>query len=106
MTCVEREYIAIIRERLGCRTAEEIDIGFASVRPDLICGGVPTEVECINKAHYGVGQALAYKYAAGAAKLVVVADAVRKEALEFLKWASRTTGVEVILFVGDEFIRV
>ncbi|MEL9991445.1 MAG: hypothetical protein QXP98_07345 [Thermoproteus sp.] len=105
-SCVEREYIPIIRERFKCQPAGELDLGFIALRPDLICDGIPTEVECISTVYCGVGQALAYKYIAGAARLIVIADVVRGEVLRFLKWVSETTGVEVFLFVEDTLIHV
>lgn len=97
--CREEHYVAAIKSALGCHYGSRLDLGFAAVVPDLNCGGVPVEVECAERVHLGLGQALAYKYAAGAARLVVITDEATQELRKFLKWAADATGVEILLYV-------
>ncbi|ABO08670.1 hypothetical protein [Pyrobaculum calidifontis] len=105
MTCAERLFLAEVRLRMGCQEGKPLDLGFVQVKPDLDCGGVPVEVECAERAHYGLGQALAYKYAVGKAALVVIAEEVSNPLRNFLAWASQL-GIDVYVYVGGEVIQL
>lgn len=100
MDCAEREYIPVIKERLGCSEPQDLDLGFMKVMPDLMCGGVPTEVECAGRVHLGIGQALAYKYAWGTAALVVVAHEVPQSLRQFLEWATQVLDLRIYIYTG------
>ena len=98
-TCKESEYIAVIARRLNCGEPSPIGLGFMSVKPDLICNGVAYEVECADKVHYGVGQALAYQYGGLQAGLIVIVsdeDSNRTvQLVNFLRWVSTKLGIDV-----------
>ncbi|MEM1663495.1 MAG: hypothetical protein QW085_06345 [Pyrobaculum sp.] len=104
MACVERDHLPAIRYLLKCGEGVAIDLGFMSVKPDLMCRDVPTEVECVERVHLGLGQALAYKYALGKSALVVIADEASGELKKFLKWASEAAGIDVYLYINGVFI--
>ncbi|ADY02368.1 hypothetical protein VMUT_2172 [Vulcanisaeta moutnovskia 768-28] len=57
-----------------------------------MCNGIAYEVECEDKVHYGVGQALAYQYGGLRAGLIVIVideDSNKmKQLINFLKWIS------------------
>jgi hypothetical protein len=76
---------------------------FVKVKPDLICNGVPVEVECAERAHIGLGQALAYKYAAGRAALLVIAESLDENLKKFLNWCAQL-GVETYVYINGEVI--
>ncbi|WP_069807084.1 hypothetical protein [Vulcanisaeta thermophila] len=100
MKCIESEYLPIIRFRMKCGEADPINVGFGSVKPDLKCGDVVYEVECEDRAHYGLGQALAYLYGGSKSGLIIIVtsreryDAIR----QFLKWV-RSFGIVTKMFV-------
>lgn len=102
MACGEAEVVNTLRVRLGCSGGSPIDLGFAKVVPDLVCGGVPVEVECLSTFYCGVGQALAYLYGVGRAALVLIADEPRPGLRDFLGWLSQL--LDVYLYVGGELI--
>ncbi|MGK0548326.1 MAG: hypothetical protein ABWU84_01615 [Pyrobaculum sp.] len=101
MDCAEREHIPVTKERLGCSEPSDLDLGFMKVRPDLICGGVPTEVECASRVHLGIGQALAYKYAWGTATLVVIVRDASQSLRQFLEWAMQALGLRIYIYTGE-----
>lgn len=105
MTCAEREHIPILKTKMRCQDAEILDLGFAKVKPDLICNGIPVEVECVERIHIGLGQALAYKYATGRAGLVVIAEQISPDLRKFLDWC-RQLGIEIYIYVNDVVIRL
>ncbi len=112
--CREDEYTALITHRLNCTEARPIGLGFMSVKPDLICNGVAYEIECADKVHYGVGQALAYQYGGYKAGLIVIVNDWGNDELnqlmDFLKWVSDRFGIDVLILkcagYDCEFVKV
>ena len=100
--CREDEYVALIAHRLNCIEPQPIGLGFISVKPDLTCNGVAYEVECADKVHYGVGQALAYQYGGYRAGLIVIVNDWDNDRLSqlinFLRWVSDRLGIETLIF--------
>lgn len=100
-SCKEREYIAIIAHRLKCNELRSINLGFINVKPDLICNGIAYEVECEDKVHYGVGQALAYQYGGLQAGLIVIASDYNenkmKQLINFLKWVKDKLDIDIYI---------
>ncbi|CCC81935.1 hypothetical protein [Thermoproteus tenax] len=95
MECREREVINTLRARLGCEEGGPLDLGFARAVPDMVCNGVPVEVECLSTFYCGVGQALTYLYAVGRAALILVADEVSAGLRRYLEWLSQSVDVYV-----------
>ena len=112
--CKEKEYTSIIANRLKCTEPHPIELGFISVKPDLICDGIAYEIECEDKVHYGVGQALAYQYGGYRAGLIVIVNGRDNDRLDqlinFLRWVSNRLGIEPLIFrcmdYECDFIRV
>ena len=99
--CREDEYMALIAHRLNCIEPQQIGLGFISVKPDLICNGVAYEVECADKVHYGVGQALAYQYGGYKSGLIVIVNDRAKDGFSqligFLRWVGDRLGIDIII---------
>jgi hypothetical protein len=101
MTCVERPYIPIIRLKLNCEDPEPINVGFANIKPDLKCGDTYFEVECEDKAHYGLGQALAYRYGGKQAGLIIIVINRYGEVVKFLKWVKENFNLRTMVVVCE-----
>ena len=86
MTCTEKQYIPIIRLKLNYEDPEPINVGFASIKPDLKCGDAYFEIEREDEAHYGIGQALAYRYGGRRVGLIIIVVNRYNEIVEFLRW--------------------
>ncbi|WP_054856535.1 hypothetical protein [Vulcanisaeta sp. JCM 16159] len=100
--CRENEYMAIIARRLNCNEQYSINLGFINVKPDLSCNGTAYEVECEDKVHYGVGQAIAYQYGGLRAGLIVITtdedNNKLSQLMNFLRWARNKLGIETYIF--------
>lgn len=101
MRCNESEYLPVIKARMKCKDADYIDVGFATIKPDIKCGDVVYEVECEDKVHYGLGQALAYRYGGFKSGLIVIIITPEKleKLRDFLRWARDTFGIYVHIYL-------
>lgn len=109
MRCIESNYLPIIKARLGCDDAEPIDVGFAVIKPDVKCGDVVYEIECWDRIHYGLGQALAYTYGGFKSGLIVIITIPEKyqEIRKFLTWVHNMFNIDVkVLLCFDNDCRV
>ena len=99
--CREKEYIAIIANRLKCDESHPIELGFINVKPDLICNGIAYEIECEDKVHYGIGQALAYQYGGLQAGLIVIINDDNNnktdQLINFLRWIKNKLNIDIYI---------
>jgi hypothetical protein len=63
-----------------------IHVHRAFIKPDLKCGDAYFEIEREDEAHYGLGQALAYRHGGRRVGLMIIVVNRYNEIVEFLRW--------------------